>query len=159
MHRNRRQLLSIVGPRRGLRPGLALARAGVRCAIDISDGLIADVGHICERSGVDAVVDAHRVPIHPAAKEIFAGALEMALTGGEDYELACAAPRETLQRANELLRGAGEPELTIIGAIIQQQGAEPEVRVRNPAGETMQLGETGYQHFSSQQPTAAGWSV
>jgi thiamine-monophosphate kinase len=136
--------------------GLALVRAGVRCAIDISDGLIADVGHICERSGVDALIDADRVPLHPAAEEVFAdAALEVALTGGEDYELACAAPRAVLLKANELLRAAGEPELTIIGEIIQQQGGEPEVRVRNPAGETMQLGETGYQHFSSHQSTVS----
>lgn len=136
--------------------GLALVRAGVRCAIDVSDGLIADVGHICERSGIDALLDADRVPIHPAAEEFFAeAALEMALTGGEDYELACSAPRAALLRANELLRAAGEPELTIIGEVIQQQGDEPEVRVRAPGGAIMHLGETGYQHFSSRQSTVS----
>src|SRR6266545_4812385 len=128
--------------------GRTLVENGLRCAIDISDGLVADVGHICERSGVDAEIEAARVPTHSAVSELFpADVLELALAGGEDYELACAGRRETIERAAELLRRAGGPELTIIGKIIEGQGATPAVRVRDASGAVLPLAATGYRHF------------
>lgn len=62
-------------------------------AIDISDGLMQDLGHILERSHVGAVIDASRIPLSPAYRALMGDDLEHALTGGEDYELIfCARP-------------------------------------------------------------------
>jgi thiamine-monophosphate kinase len=128
--------------------GLALVNAGVRCAIDVSDGLVADVGHLCERSGVDAEIDADRVPVHPAARERFGeAAVDMALTGGEDYELVCAAPAAVLARASALLAHGGEPRLVVIGEVVSQRESQPAVRVRR-GGRLLAVPQGGYQHFS-----------
>jgi thiamine-monophosphate kinase len=135
--------------------GLALVDAGVRCAIDVSDGLVADVGHLCELSGVDAEIEVDRVPIHPAAATRFAEeAREMALSGGEDYELICAAPEEVLERASEMLRMRGEPPLLRIGSVVAQAGPEPSVRVRDAAGLLVPIGRAGYQHFDRSVPSS-----
>jgi thiamine-monophosphate kinase len=129
--------------------GRALVQTGIRCAIDISDGLISDVGHLCERSAVDAEIDAARVPVHPAVAAVFPEeALEMALGGGEDYELVCTGSEAALRQASEDLRAAGEPELTVIGKIIAQRGARPEVRVTDAAGNRLDSVQSGYQHFA-----------
>jgi thiamine-monophosphate kinase len=56
-------------------------------AIDVSDGLMQDLGHILERSGVGAEIDASRIPISPAYRALMGDDLQHALTGGEDYEL------------------------------------------------------------------------
>jgi thiamine-monophosphate kinase len=128
--------------------GLVLVEAGVRCAIDVSDGLVADLGHICERSTVDAEIAADRIPIHPGAVELFGEvALDLALGGGEDYELICTASAERLARASELLVQRGEPPLVVIGMIVPQAGARPEVRVRAPSGDLRPVDTRGFQHF------------
>lgn len=130
--------------------GRALVQAGIRCAIDVSDGLVADVEHICERSDVDAEIDAARVPVHPAAEAMYPGdALELALTGGEDYELVCAGSEPNIERASGLLRAAGEPDLTIIGRVLPRHGDRAAVRVRGNSGDTLALKQRGYQHFSA----------
>ena len=56
-------------------------------AIDVSDGLMQDLGHIVERSGVGAEIDASRIPVSPAYRALMGDDLVRALTGGEDYEL------------------------------------------------------------------------
>jgi len=130
--------------------GRALVQAGVRCAIDVSDGLVADVEHICERSDVDAELDAARVPVHPAAEAIYPGdALELALTGGEDYELVCAGSAANVERASGLLRAKGEPYLTIIGKVLPRRGDRGAVRVLGAEGRALWFGQLGYQHFST----------
>ena len=130
--------------------GRALVQAGIRCAIDVSDGLIADVGHICERSAVDAEIDAARVPVHPAVAALYPEeALEMALSGGEDYELVCAGSQAAIRQASEVLRAAGEPELVFIGKIVARRGERPAVLVRDAAGKDLIIDHSGYQHFSS----------
>lgn len=58
--------------------------------IDISDGLSTDLAHICQGSGVGAVVDAAAIPVHSSARKL-ANALDLALHGGEDYELVFTA--------------------------------------------------------------------
>lgn len=128
--------------------GSALVEAGVRCGIDVSDGLLADVGHICERSGHDAEIDAAQVPVHPAARARFGdAALDLALSGGEDYELVCAGSRDILAEASARLVDLGEPPLTVIGRILPQRGPAPEVRLVGPDGRAMSGRGGGYQHF------------
>jgi len=103
-----------VRPRPQVALGQALLRAGVRCAMDISDGLAGDLGKICAASGVAAVVELARVPVAPDAQQALpAEALDLAVTGGEDYELLACGPTETLERVG----------LTIIGEIVAGQGS------------------------------------
>jgi thiamine-monophosphate kinase len=130
--------------------GKVLIEAGVRCAIDVSDGLLADVDHICERSGVDAEIEVERVPIDGAARRLFPDeALLFALTGGEDYELVCAGPAAAIEHAAAVLRGAGETELTIIGRIVAQQAETPAIRVLDGTGAPLSVADAGYKHFTA----------
>ena len=83
-------------------------------AIDISDGVSTDLSHICAESGVGAVIDAAAIPIHPEAQSL-ENAPELALHGGEDYELLLTVPRTEpvpnsiagvkLRRIGEIVRG------------------------------------------------------
>lgn len=131
-----------------VRAGIALVEVGVRCGIDVSDGLLADVGHICERSRVDAEVEATRVPVHPAARGRFGeAALGLALRGGEDYELVCVASRNTLAAASAAIVDLGEPPLTVIGSIMNMEGDRAAVHLVTPDGERMTEVDGGYQHF------------
>ncbi len=78
-------------PEPRLRVGQALRRRGLATAcIDVSDGLSTDLGHLCDRSGVGAEIWAGAIPIHLLAHG--PEALELALHGGEDYELLFTAP-------------------------------------------------------------------
>jgi thiamine-monophosphate kinase len=123
-------------PRVGLRLGTL-----VHAAIDVSDGLVQDVGHICATSGVGAVIEAALVPQSAAARAAGDAWLETRLTGGDDYELIIAAPRgvEAALRA-----GCGDVALTRIGFFTD---AHSNVVVRDAAGQTMALARTGWQHF------------
>lgn len=79
-------------PQPRLATGWALRSRGLAsAAIDISDGLSTDLHHLCEESGVGAVVDVALLPIHPLAQKEGAAGLNFALHGGEDYELLFAA--------------------------------------------------------------------
>ena len=83
-----------IRPDARLRAGLRLAAIRpTPAAIDISDGLLQDLGHVLERSGVGAEIDASRIPISPAYRAIVGDDLNHALSGGEDYELLfCVRP-------------------------------------------------------------------
>src|SRR3972149_2767199 len=78
------------------RPPLAAARraaeAGVPCAIDVSDGLLQDLGHVCKMSGLGAVVRAAALPLSGELRDAYPDdALALACAGGEDYELVFGA--------------------------------------------------------------------
>ncbi len=131
------------------RPRLALGRAlrGVaHAAMDVSDGLIGDLGHICETSGVGAIVEAARVPLSDAARAAIAAGLGQglltALTGGDDYELLFTAAPESDAKLGALSRDLGL-RLAPIGGII----AGAEVRVEGPGGERLDMPRGGYRHF------------
>lgn len=132
-------------PRPRVAEGQALARNGVRAAIDISDGLVHDLGHICRASGVGARVWATRVPIDPAARTAFGGrALELALGGGEDYELLFTAPSTVMDR----LAAAMPCPITVIG---ETTAGEGRVAVLDEEGNELALGSTGWEHFKGQR--------
>ncbi len=129
-------------------PRLALGRALVgiaTCAIDMSDGLAADLGHICEESGVGARIGADAVPLSPAARRaIEAGEAALAdlVTGGDDYELVFCAPppaRGAIEAIGQRLGLA----LTRIGTVEQGEG----VTVADADGKPLALGRPGYTHF------------
>ena len=114
-------------------------------AIDVSDGLVADLGHICDTSGVAAVIDLAQVPLSAAARQIVRQQPDLLpglLGAGDDYELCfTVAPEHAAQ-----LPPIGERTkvgLTRIGRIEAGSG----VTVIGPDGLPVQLTETGFHHF------------
>ena len=93
-------------PQARLYPGQRLAALRpAPAAIDVSDGFMQDLGHILERSGVGAEIDASRIPVSPAYRALMGGNLVHALTGGEDYELIfCARPGHSESELSRRLR-------------------------------------------------------
>jgi thiamine-monophosphate kinase len=84
-------------------------RSLAHAAIDISDGLLADLGHICERSGCGAVVETESVPLSAELLSTFPpqAALAHALGGGDDYELCFTAPPSRISQIETALEGTG----------------------------------------------------
>jgi thiamine-monophosphate kinase len=131
-------------------PRLALGQALLRedlatAAIDISDGLVADLGHVAETSGLAAEVDAARVPLSgPARRALDAdpGLLAEVLTGGDDYELLFTAPSGRAEALGGLAERLDLP-LTSIGRMAAGQG----VAVRDASGTPLALEHTGWSHF------------
>ncbi len=128
--------------------GSALAEAGIPSAmIDVSDGLLADLGHILEASRVSASVEVDQLPLSQALRATACDAHSLsnwALTGGEDYELLFMAKPES---AREIARLAEQCELPItrIGTVVEG-GGEVELKY---AGEPYPLpAQMGYKHFS-----------
>jgi thiamine-monophosphate kinase len=113
--------------------------------IDISDGLISDLGHICETSSVAASVELMRLPLSPAAEVVVAGdeVLRAQLaTGGDDYELLFTAPIEAEDEITSLSQGLGLP-ITEIGLIEAGEG----VRLLDEHGAALPIDKAGWRHF------------
>ncbi len=135
-------------------PPLSLGREaaceGLRCGIDVSDGLLQDIGHICEMSGLSALVRADSVPASPDVRSAYPeDALRLACTGGEDYELVLVGDRERIERAG----AASGVRVTIIGEVID--GGERRARLVDAGGDEINLGPPGWDHLrgtASEQP-------
>ena len=124
--------------------GLALREAGVRCAMDVSDGLTADLAKLCAASGAAAVVRADAVPVDPSLKAAFPDEWrDMALGGGEDYELLICADARTMNAARERL-GDG---LTVVGEIEPRRAGGARVRVVGADGAAITVKSGGWEHF------------
>ena len=124
-------------------PQLALGQAlrgRATAALDISDGLLADCGHIAKASGVAVQVEQARLPLSPALLA-FAGeqqALACALRGGDDYRLAFTLPAALLPALQ-----ADWPEVQVIGRVLAGSG----VQLLDGAGRLVAPPRSGYQHF------------
>ena len=130
-----------VGPRL---VGLATA------ALDVSDGLIADLGHICEVSDLTAVIEAPRVPLSPAARTTITAAperLATVLTGGDDYEILFTAPQATSAELAKLSRTLGVAITAIGHMAVQSAGAERRVTVVGGDGRPLRFAYEGWRHF------------
>ena len=125
--------------------GLALRECANAC-IDVSDGLLADLGHICTASGVGAEIDAALLPRSSALLGLFddASSLNFALSGGDDYELCFTVPAQRLAsvQADLAKLGCGA---TRIGRIVEGEG----VKVRDANGQWLEPGQRGWDHFST----------
>ena len=159
--------------------GKALREIGIRCAMDVSDGLTADLGKLCAASGVSAVVEVEKLPVDDHLKRTFPDRWrEFALGGGEDYEIVFTADAGIMAKAAERL-GEG---IRVIGRI-EEEGAvgtghphpnlppsrgkglshTPEVpprergfsqsvpvRVLDSEGNEIETGQGGWDHFAGQ---------
>ncbi|MFP3880492.1 MAG: thiamine-phosphate kinase [Dehalococcoidia bacterium] len=125
-----------------VREGQVLVEQGVRTAIDLSDGLLADLDHICESSTVNAKVTMEQVPVHPLLKANFSNHQELALCGGEDYELLFVADQATIARAKQAL----DCPVSVIGEITKERLAT-RVTVVDSQGNTVPYRKGGWEHF------------
>ena len=119
-------------------PGLATA------AIDVSDGLLADLGHVCRASGVGAAID---VDLLPASEALRANVATDAMrrfqaTGGDDYELCFTAPGGSDAAVLAASSACGVP-VARIGRVVEGSGV-----VATASGERWMAGRTGYAHFA-----------
>jgi thiamine-monophosphate kinase len=123
--------------------GLALAGLA-HAGIDLSDGLLADLGHVCDASGVGAVVDVDSLPTSAVLAEIFEPDRRRALqaAGGDDYELCFTAPASARAALEAAAARIGTP-FTRIGAIVEGQG----VQARRADGGTWEPASRGFVHF------------
>jgi thiamine-monophosphate kinase len=122
--------------------GIALGPIAT-AAIDISDGLIADLGHLCKASGCGATIDVERVPVSAELLSLFPPqeALGHALGGGDDYELCFTAPPSRAAEVESALEADGTP-VRRIGALVAGQSV-----VCQRGGEPYTPPARGYRHF------------
>jgi len=129
-------------PRPRVAEGRLLVQHGVRAAIDLSDGLLSDLGHICKASRVAARVWLQRLPVHPLVKAAFGEeALELAVSGGEDYELLFTAKEEAI----DLLKRVMPSPVTVIGDIVA--GEPGRITLCDNQGKPVEYGRRGWDHF------------
>jgi thiamine-monophosphate kinase len=130
--------------------GRALAATGLASScIDVSDGLTADASHLAEESGVTVHLDAGKIPVARAARAVAEAAgrdpLELALYGGEEFELLFTAGRGTEDAVREAIAAVAGVPVHRIGEVT---AGAPEVLVER-GGRVFSPGRPGYDHFSS----------
>jgi thiamine-monophosphate kinase len=136
-------------PNPRLEVGLKLAKHGSASAcIDISDGLSTDLRHLCQESNLAADIDADAVPIHLMAELAEAAglapsALDLALHGGEDYELLFTTPAQT-----KIPSSIGGVAIHSIGRMSKRQKGAPLVKLLGQNQPDRELRAKGWQHFS-----------
>ena len=128
--------------------GLAL-RSVAHSAIDISDGLLADLGHVLERSKVAAEVELAAVPASPVLRRYLdrVVACSALLAGGDDYELCFTAPRRSRAQIARISQRT-RIRLTRIGRIKKRVRGAPSLIVRAPDGAALRVVRGGYDHFA-----------
>jgi thiamine-monophosphate kinase len=139
-----RRTLAFRRPQARLDLGRMLARTGAAsAAIDVSDGLLQDLGHLCGASGVGAVIETPSLPVAPPLRRL--GEVErlaLALGGGEDYELLFSVSPARAGR----LRVRRQP-ITRIGRIVEGSG----VRLVDGEGRRVRVAGAGFDHFAGER--------
>lgn len=121
--------------------GIILAENGVSAAIDVSDGLVGDLKKLCKASEVGAVVKSNKVPVDNFLRASFRNEwMNMALFGGEDYELMFTASDNVVETVTELM----EIPVSVIGEIVP---ASSGVNVIDDDGSRLDINRGGWDHF------------
>ena len=141
-------LAAHVRPQARVGEGQTLCACGATAMIDVSDGLALDLTRLCRESGVGAVLQLARLPVSPAlaklAEVIAVEPLDLALAGGEDYELLAALPADAVEgAATQLLERFGT-SLTVVGEMRSTQG----VVLVEADGSERSLETLGWDHFA-----------
>jgi len=136
-------------PRARLREARLLAKGGVvNAMIDVSDGLAGEVGHIAEESSVGAEIKEAQIPIgsetRRIARHLGVPVLDLALCGGEDFELVFTIPAADAHRTAEQIIGETGTAVSIIGKVLP---AEDGVVLVSPRGKRRPMLTEGYRHF------------
>lgn len=127
--------------------GKLMAANGVRCAMDLSDGLLGDLPKIMAASGVSARVDTRAIPVLPAVRALFPDRwLELAVRAGEDFELLMTMPPALLEAIREPAAEIGAV-LTDIGETVAAGEAGPELHVIDTDGVERLVPAGAFDHF------------
>jgi thiamine-monophosphate kinase len=128
-----------------VREGMLLAKNGARAAIDITDGLAANLWQMSRMSKVKFIIDGEKVPVHPLvqkfAKQHGFDVEEFSLFGGEDFELLFTVPRRSWRKVQLALERIGTAA-TAIGYVRSGRGVYIQKR-----GVLEKLPDRGYEHF------------
>jgi thiamine-monophosphate kinase len=128
-----------------LEEGQEAARTGIVSAIDLSDGLMQDLGHICEMSGLAAEIEEELLPLSDDLRAAYPeDAMALAVGGGEDYELLITGDEETVQQAGEEMSAT----LTVIGRTVESPEHRP--RLLDRAGKELPVAVRGWDHLRSE---------
>jgi thiamine-monophosphate kinase len=138
-------------PRPRIREALWLAgRAPLRGLLDISDGLAGDAGHLAAASGVSVVLEGGAIPLHPelemALGETGENPLDLALGGGEDYELCFSVPPGSMAGLATPFRETFGIPVTRVGTVVEWAGEG--VLLKDPSGEVRFPRRRGFSHFT-----------
>lgn len=132
------------------RSALGAGLAGLAsAAIDVSDGLVQDLGHIARESGVNIVINRDDIPLSRALNAALGEdqtLWDLVFAGGDDYELAFTAPPEATAEITGLANSTGTAA-TRIGAVEVPGAGGPEVRVLDADQQIVPVGRQGYRHF------------
>jgi len=135
-------LAALHRPQPCIKAGLIIQKYST-CAIDISDGLYADLGHILEQSQCGAIVDVEKIPLAECLQDISKDdAYKMALTGGDDYQLCFTLSESAMQ---ELLKQNSDLDFSIIGRITAARSLI--LRENNEPYRGLKNKKSGYDHF------------
>lgn len=141
-------------PRALVDAGLALAAHGATALIDCSDGLGADLGHVCTASGVRARLDGTALPVADGVAAAVAALgddlVTMVCGGGEDFALVATVPADRAQGAAAAAGAAEGVQAAVIGDVVAA-GEGPAVLLRTAAGDDVDLSGLGYDHYRSGQ--------
>ncbi len=136
-------------PRVSLGPALVGTAAA---SADVSDGLVADLGHICAASDVSAEIHQHLVPLSDAARRLVTDNQPLRtklLTGGDDYEIVFTAPVSARDTIVSIASATGV-SITRIGRTVPVTAGSPAVSVRDETGNIVEVGFGGYRHFAEE---------
>lgn len=136
-------------PSHRAREGKALAQSGlVHAIIDTSDGFLADLGHICEESGVGAVLIQSNLPLNDdlrqAAEVLQQDPYELIMKDSDDYELIITCARDNSEDIQSILSEISDAPVTEVGRITDVAG---EIKLTLPDGNECQLQPAGWDHF------------
>lgn len=123
-------------------------------AADVSDGLVADLGHICRASNLNAEINLEDVPLSDAARRAVTDRQSLhlnLLAGGDDYEIVFTAPLTARDQLKQVARETGVP-ITRIGRMAVRDTAVPPVIVLDASGEQLEVRDGGYRHFKREKP-------
>ncbi len=140
-------------PRALVEAGCVLAQGGASAMIDVSDGLGADLGHICAASGVRARVRADALPLdeglRDAAAALGADPLDLACGGGEDFALLATVPEQDAPRLAAAAGAAEGVAAAVIGEVVAAVADEPVAELLHADGTTADLSALGYDHYAA----------
>ena len=126
-----------------LQAGRFLVESGIASAmIDVSDGLLQDLGHLCDQSRAGAIIRTDHVPLSRAYRSVLGADSRLALQGGEDYELLCTVPERHVKQLERQQARLACP-ITCIGEIT----AGRRMRLRDQNGPVISADVSGFDHF------------
>jgi thiamine-monophosphate kinase len=130
-------------PQARVEAGRVAVAAGVRCAIDVSDGLLQDIGHVCQASRLGAVVWSDKLPLDSALASVFERdeAIRFAAAGGEDYELVLTGAQEQLDAVAARI----DVPLTVVGEMVIQEAHR--ASLLDESAREIELPAAGWEHL------------